>query len=134
MTVRPRRIAVLGSTGSIGQQTLDVIRSLPDRFEVVGLAAGRYGDLFRAQLAEFRPRIAAVGRPLEAGEAQPSSGLLRGIQGLAEIATDPDVDLVVLATVGSVGLIPEYCLWIVSTAPSGSACEGRGSLWTGCRR
>jgi len=51
----PRRIAVLGSTGSIGRQALDVIRQLPDRFEVVALAAGRNADLLAEQVAEFRP-------------------------------------------------------------------------------
>ena len=51
-----RKIVVLGSTGSIGCQTLDIVRSFPDEFEVVGLAAGSNHDLLRQQIAEFRPR------------------------------------------------------------------------------
>ncbi|MFN0148481.1 MAG: 1-deoxy-D-xylulose-5-phosphate reductoisomerase, partial [Dehalococcoidia bacterium] len=52
----PIRIAVLGSTGSIGRQALDVIRQLPDRFQAVALAAGRNADLLARQVAEYRPR------------------------------------------------------------------------------
>ena len=107
MNARRRRIAVLGSTGSIGQQTLDVVRWLPDRFEVVGLAAGRYSDLFERQLAEFRPRLAAVGgvsSPEEAAGLPP--GLTWGSRGLADIAAAPDVDVVVGATAGRAGVVP----------------------------
>jgi 1-deoxy-D-xylulose 5-phosphate reductoisomerase len=52
------RVAVLGSTGSIGRQTLDVIRAHPNRFEVVGLAAGKNVDLLAEQVAEFSPAMA----------------------------------------------------------------------------
>ncbi len=103
MSVR-RRIAILGSTGSIGRQTLEVVRWLPDRFEVVGLAAGGYGEAFRAQLAEFRPGMAAVGRSTAGGELPP--GIMMGDRGLRAIASAPDVDLVVVATVGRAGLGP----------------------------
>ena len=51
-----KRLVVLGSTGSIGRQTLDIVRAFPDRFEVVGLAGGRNVELLRQQVAEFRPR------------------------------------------------------------------------------
>lgn len=106
MRRRRRRIALLGSTGSIGRQTLDVIRWLPDRFEIVGLAAGRYSDLFKAQLDEFRPRLAAVGKASEVEAAGLPPGLLWGAQGLGQVATAPEADLVVVATVGSAGLAP----------------------------
>jgi 1-deoxy-D-xylulose-5-phosphate reductoisomerase len=101
-----RRIALLGSTGSIGLQTLDVVRWMPDRFEVVGLAAGGYSDLFRSQLKEFHPPLAAIGRPTEVDRTNAPSGMLWGQHGLETIACAQDVDLVVVATVGRAGLAP----------------------------
>ncbi|MCZ2111769.1 MAG: 1-deoxy-D-xylulose-5-phosphate reductoisomerase, partial [Dehalococcoidia bacterium] len=56
MESRPRRVAVLGSTGSVGSQALDVIRQLPGHFEAVALAAGRNADLLARQVAEVRPK------------------------------------------------------------------------------
>lgn len=101
-----RRIVILGSTGSIGRQTLEVARWMPERFEVVGLAAGSYSDLFRSQLEEFHPRLAAVGRATASDREVLPSGMLRGQEGLAAIATASGVDLVVVATVGRAGLVP----------------------------
>lgn len=104
---RRRRIAVLGSTGSIGRQTLEVVRWLPDRLEVVGLASGRFSDAFQAQLAEFRPRLAAVGDSRAAADVVGvHPRILQGVQGLVELVTAPEVDLVMMATVGSIGVIP----------------------------
>ena len=101
-----RRIVILGSTGSIGRQTLEVVRWMPQRFEIVGLAAGSYSDLFQSQLDEFRPRLAAVGRAAEAERAGLPPWILRGGEGLTALASARDVDLVVVATVGRVGLEP----------------------------
>lgn len=101
---RRRRVAVVGSTGSIGRQTLEVIRWFPDRFEVVGLAAGGYSELFRSQLSEFRPRLAAVGNAGQ--EAELPAGILRGTEGVAQVATAAEVDLVVIAAVGGAGVVP----------------------------
>ena len=84
------RVAVLGSTGSIGRQTLDVLGALEDRFEVVALAAGRAETTFNEQVARFKPRTTALARD--------------GIDALAEIATRDDVDVVVVATTGVVSL------------------------------
>jgi 1-deoxy-D-xylulose-5-phosphate reductoisomerase len=88
-----KRIAVLGSTGSIGCQTLDVVRWHPDEFEVVALVAARQSAVFQAQMDEFRPRLTC----------------LTGIDGsdrLIGIATSPGVDLLVVATSGTVGFRP----------------------------
>ena len=93
MSDTPRRIAVLGSTGSIGSQTLDVIRRNPDRFRVVGLAAGHNSDAFQAQIAEFRPDQSVTGRAATA-------------EGLSRIATRSNVDTVVLAIPGLAALAP----------------------------
>ncbi|HEX2923725.1 MAG TPA: 1-deoxy-D-xylulose-5-phosphate reductoisomerase [Chloroflexota bacterium] len=106
MSRRRRRVAILGSTGSIGRQTLEVIRALPDRLEVVGLAAGGFSDLFQEQLAEFRPVVSAVGCPTPEQMAVLPQSVLTGVEGLVEVATIPDVDVVMIATVGRAGLAP----------------------------
>ncbi|MHB0869955.1 MAG: 1-deoxy-D-xylulose-5-phosphate reductoisomerase [Chloroflexota bacterium] len=106
MNRRRRRIVLLGSTGSIGRQTLDVVRWFPDRFEVVGLAAGHYGDLFEAQLAEFQPRLVAVGMATEDEAAVLPASILRGVEGLSQLATAAEADLVVVATAGGAGVVP----------------------------
>ena len=88
-----RRIAVIGSTGSIGTQTLDVVRRNAERFRIVGLAAGRDSDAFRAQVAEFAPSMAI------AGESSTPDGL-------ADMARSPQVDTVVVAVPGLAALAP----------------------------
>ncbi len=91
------RIALLGSTGSIGRQTLDVIERQPDAFAVVAIAAGRNIDLLREQVRRHRPALvvsAAGHTEIEGVEALPSP------EGLVAAATHPDVDLVVFATSG----------------------------------
>ncbi|HTD76122.1 MAG TPA: Gfo/Idh/MocA family oxidoreductase, partial [Chloroflexota bacterium] len=88
-----KRIAVLGSTGSIGRQTLDVVRWHPEEFQVAALVAARPSDVFEAQVEEFSPRV----RCLTAAD---------GIDRLVELACDPDVDMLVVATSGTVGFRP----------------------------
>jgi 1-deoxy-D-xylulose-5-phosphate reductoisomerase len=88
-------VAVLGSTGSIGAQTLEVLAGLPERFEVRALAARRASDAFAAQLAAA-PHARAWAD--EGGEGIEASRRAAG--GLEELATAPDVDLVVVATTG----------------------------------
>jgi 1-deoxy-D-xylulose-5-phosphate reductoisomerase len=97
----PKNVVLLGSTGSVGTQTLDVIRALPDRFKVLGLAAGRNVDLLASQIAEFRSYryYAADGREPENDiDCRPAS--------LMELATLNDVDLVVAAMSGADALEP----------------------------
>ncbi len=96
-----KNIVVLGSTGSIGTQTLDVVRALPGEFRVAGLAAGRNTDLLSDQIAEFAPRMAWA----EAGrERVADSGA--ALVPPEEMVAAPDVDLVMMATTGRAGLIP----------------------------
>ncbi|MBI1885304.1 MAG: 1-deoxy-D-xylulose-5-phosphate reductoisomerase [Chloroflexi bacterium] len=100
-------LAIIGSTGSIGRQTLDVVRSLPDRFRVVGLAAGDNVSLLEEQAREFRPRLAGAGRdPEYAYSRMVELGLNCQWATPEEMASHPDVDLVVIATVGKAGLSP----------------------------
>ncbi len=92
-----KRIVVLGSTGSIGVQTLDVVRALPEHFRVVGLAAGRNHGLLESQIAESRPRMAW---------ADGDGSLDAKRVSMEDMVTEPDVDLVMVATTGRAGLVP----------------------------
>jgi 1-deoxy-D-xylulose-5-phosphate reductoisomerase len=106
-----QRIAVLGSTGSIGTQTLDVVARHPDRFEVFALSAARQVDLMLQQCARFRPTLAVMADPAAAGELASrlaAEGLptrvLQGAGALEEVAAHPRVDAVMAAIVGAAGL------------------------------
>jgi len=105
----PRRIAILGSTGSIGQQTLDVVRCFPEHFRVVALAARQNVTLLASQAREFQvPVTACFAETPEVAQAARAAlpDVLLGEQGLLEVATLPDVDILVAATSGLVGLQP----------------------------
>ena len=104
-----KRIAVLGSTGSIGTQTLDVVARHPDRFRVEVLAAGANVDRLAQQIAAFRPRTAAVATREAAERLRllfPGLRILWGEEGLIEAAAGTEADTVVAAVVGSAGLRP----------------------------
>lgn len=104
----PKRIAILGSTGSIGKSALDVVRLYSERFEVAGLATHSNVDLLQQQIVEFRPACAAVTDP-EAAEqlasTKPDIPVLSGPSGLEELA-GMDADVVLCAVVGAAGLRP----------------------------
>jgi 1-deoxy-D-xylulose-5-phosphate reductoisomerase len=106
MSRKPKNLAILGSTGSIGRQTLDVVRSFPDAFRVIGLAANRSLGLLEEQVREFRPRLVCCNGTDE--EKAPLLAAGCDDCGLEEMACDPDVDLVVTATVGDVALPPTF--------------------------
>ena len=106
-----KRLAILGSTGSIGVNTLDIIRQFPDQFEVVSLSAGMNTQLLRQQIVQFRPRIVSVlnrelAEALRRDLPSVSVEIVHGIEGLIRVATTPGVDQVVSALVGAAGLIP----------------------------
>ena len=101
----PIGVAVLGSTGSIGRQTLDVIDALADRFRVVALAAGSASDLFLEQVARYGPEVAAVADPC-GPFASDATGLLHGPEGLLAAATIPSAAIVVVATSGHAAIAP----------------------------
>ncbi|MFO0173531.1 MAG: 1-deoxy-D-xylulose-5-phosphate reductoisomerase, partial [Aphanizomenon sp.] len=106
-------ITLLGSTGSIGTQTLDIVSEHPDKFRIVGLAAGRNVELFAAQIRQFRPQIAAISAAEKLPELQeaiknldPQPILLAGEAGVIEVAHYGDSQTVVTGIVGCAGLLP----------------------------
>ncbi|HEU4672584.1 MAG TPA: 1-deoxy-D-xylulose-5-phosphate reductoisomerase [Candidatus Limnocylindrales bacterium] len=105
---RPRLgVAVLGSTGSIGRQALDVLGRLEDRFRVVALAAGRNADLLASQARRFRPAAAALaGGVLDLDALPGGTERLDAPDALEVLAVRPDVDIVVVGTGGIVSLGP----------------------------
>jgi 1-deoxy-D-xylulose-5-phosphate reductoisomerase len=98
-----KQLAVLGSTGSIGQQTLDVVRALPYRFRIIGLAAGKNIALLSKQVSEFNPRFVCY-----QNKKVPAHLLDGGCEllSLEDIARHPQIDMVVMATSGKSGLSP----------------------------
>ena len=107
------RIALLGSTGSIGQQALEVVRAFPHRLRVLGLAAGKNQDLLGRQITEFQPKLVSFeGSLLPPGAREKPPGAREKPPGayektsLEEMASHPEVDLVVVATAGRAGLSP----------------------------
>ena len=110
MTTR-RRLVVLGSTGSIGMNTLDVVARHPDRFEVAALTAHRQSERLLEQIVAWRPRYAVIGDPAEAarlrtrlGTAAGTTEILHGAGALEEVAAMAEADTVVAAIVGIAGL------------------------------
>ncbi len=104
------QVTILGSTGSIGRQTLEVIRSHPDRFSVYGLAANSNSELLIAQALEFRPQYVVIGeqtRLAEVRDALAGTGItvLAGFDSIVELATHR-VDRLVVALVGAAGIKP----------------------------
>lgn len=110
-TDKRKRIAILGSTGSIGTQALDVIRRNPDRFEVYAIAANRSVDLLVRQAREFRPEVVCIAdetlyTPLKAALEDIPLKVFAGADAIAETVTMPSVDIVLASMVGYAGLYP----------------------------
>jgi len=110
---RPMRVCILGSTGSIGTSTLDVLSRHPDRFEVFALTAHHRVDELLAQCLAWKPRFAVLPEPAQAQvlqarlrEAGSATAVLVGAEALCEIASHPEVDAVMAAIVGAAGLPP----------------------------
>jgi len=95
-----KRVVVLGSTGSIGRQTLEVISALPHRFSVIGLAAGRNTGLLAEQISQFQPRF------IYSQDKTPPTGAKYQFLSLEAMASHPEADIVVMATSGKWGLKP----------------------------
>jgi len=104
MPSSPTRVVVLGSTGSIGRQTLDVIRQHGARFKVVGLAGGNNTTLLEDQCREFKPAVVSCTEREQHMALKAASGPKTRWASLEEMAAHPDADLVVVATTGATGL------------------------------
>lgn len=108
-----KKIAILGSTGSIGINTLDIVRNNKKRFKVLGLAAGANVDLFEKQVREFKPKWAALVDEKKADLLKKRVRRLKveifsGINGIIKISSMPETELVVSAIVGAAGLFPTF--------------------------
>lgn len=99
-------VALLGSTGSIGRQSLEVLERHADRFRIVALAAGRRRDLLEEQVARLRPEAAALAERGPAPNLPRGTRLVAGEDALVELATRQDVQIVLVATGGLVSLRP----------------------------
>jgi len=108
----PKRVALLGATGSIGTQALDVIRAHPTQFSVTALSAHSNAELLIAQAREFRPAAVVIGDEAKyeavktALAGQPETEVLAGTDALTEVAARPNSDIVLTAMVGYAGLLP----------------------------
>ncbi len=107
-----KNLALLGSTGSIGRQVLDVVSRLPDRLRVVSMAANRNVELLADQVIKFKPSLVSVGSEEDArrlgemlGNAV-SPAIHSGAKGLEQAATHPEADIAIIAVAGAVGLAP----------------------------
>jgi len=104
-------LSILGSTGSVGVTTLDVVSRFPERFHVVAMAAGKNLDLLVEQIRRFKPELVSVATPELARDLTGRLGgekvdILHGLDGAIAVATHPDAQFVMSAIVGAVGLRP----------------------------
>ncbi|MEO8333233.1 MAG: 1-deoxy-D-xylulose-5-phosphate reductoisomerase, partial [Gallionella sp.] len=120
-----QRITILGSTGSIGTSTLDVVARHPDRFQVFALTANRQSDLLYKQCLKFKPSYAVLldeGAVMQLRQQVRAAGLnteiLTGVESLEHVAVMPEVDAVMAAIVGAAGLQPTLA----------AACAGKKIL------
>ncbi|MFH1428156.1 MAG: 1-deoxy-D-xylulose-5-phosphate reductoisomerase [Candidatus Margulisiibacteriota bacterium] len=104
-----KNIVILGSTGSIGTQTLDVINRHPDKFKVLGLSAGNNIDLFIKQIKAYSPQIVVISNPKGRARLEkefPNLQIVSGPDALATLASNPRADLVVISLVGAMAIEP----------------------------
>ena len=112
-SVEMKRISILGSTGSIGTQTLDVVRKYPDRFRITALSCAGNIGLLEQQIREFRPLTAAVYDEKAANHLRVRTKdldvrICSGMEGLIEITSQTEADIVVTAIVGMIGIVPTW--------------------------
>ncbi len=106
-----KQIILLGSTGSIGESTLDIVAKFPDQFSILGLAARHSDEKLEEQIRSFRPKFVALADSAAAQRLRsrindPALHILDGPNGVTEVASHPESDLVISAIVGGAGLVP----------------------------
>lgn len=99
-----KKITIIGSTGSIGTQALEVIEKISDEFEIIGLAAGSNVDLLNKQIEKFHPKTVCIGKKAEI--ADKSVKVLYGDEGLEELCSNKENDIILVAVSGKIGLRP----------------------------
>lgn len=99
MSKSVNKLSIIGSTGSIGRQVLDIVRDFPDKFRIIGLAGGKNTDLLSDQIRQFQPKIVYSAHKFNLPDNTKFSSM-------EEIAVHPEVDIVVVATSGKIGLTP----------------------------
>ena len=120
-----KAITLLGSTGSIGTQTLDIVEHHPDKFRIVGLAAGSNVEMLAQQVRQFRPEIVAIGNEAKLTEFKDAIAdldyrpiIVAGAQGTIEVAGYGDAQSVVTGIVGCAGLLPTIAAIKAGKLPS----------------
>ena len=112
-----KKLTILGSTGSIGLNTLDIIRQFPQKFRIEALSCRNSIESLSEQIKEFKPRLVCVDTAKQAselresfsnGKSGPETVFVWGTEGLKQISSDPEVDLVVAGIVGAAGLEPTF--------------------------
>lgn len=101
-----KRISILGSTGSIGTQALEVIERLSDKFEIISLSAGGNTDLLNEQIAKFHPKTVCISDPAKISDITGCNNVLAGTEGLEEICSNKENDIILVAVSGKIGLKP----------------------------
>ena len=108
MKMKKRKISIIGSTGSIGRQALEVIEKLKDKFEIIALAGGNNIELLKKQAEKFKPKYICSNAPSPLCGESLSDGLklLQGSEGLEQICSNNENDIILVACSGKVGLRP----------------------------
>ena len=101
-----KRISILGSTGSIGTQALEVIERLSDKFEIISLSAGRNVDLLNEQISKFKPKSVCISGVNDKNKVVGCDKVLFGTEGLEEICSNKENDIILVAVSGKIGLRP----------------------------
>ncbi len=106
MSTKKRKISILGSTGSIGTQALEVIEKLQDKFEIIAIAGGSNIELLKQQAIKFKPKYVCIGKETTEKINIPDTKILYGSEGLEEICTNKENDIILVAVSGKIGLKP----------------------------
>ena len=109
MEIKKRKISIIGSTGSIGTQALEVIEKLQDKFEIIALASGRNVELLKKQAGKFRPKFvchSAIENSTDSDFQKYDCKVLHGSEGLEQICSNKENDIILVACSGKIGLRP----------------------------
>lgn len=106
MENKKRKISIIGSTGSIGRQALEVIEKLQDKFEIIALAGGHNTELLKQQAEKFKPKYISISCHPELVSGSHNSKVYQGEEGLEKICSDKENDIILVACSGKIGLRP----------------------------